>query len=179
MPERERDGGVGLEFTWGELHVIHYIFWGKKWIFSFNIKSEKKWEAVHSGGLSKSTWSGREGAVPTPPGKGHTGRAPNPVPLGKTHMEGRGKCCPSVRAPLRSGNFTGLCPVPPLALWVCWLLLSPWVSAYNSVLCCWISMVCAVLLLVGVSEHILKLIHVIKIFRLHFKHLIVLAVINS
>lgn len=29
MPERERDGGVGLEFTWGELHVIHYIFWGK------------------------------------------------------------------------------------------------------------------------------------------------------
>lgn len=41
------------------------------------------------------------------------GRAPSPVPLGKTHLVEGEKCSPSVCAPVWSGNFTGLSPVPP------------------------------------------------------------------
>lgn len=67
------------------------------------------------------------------------GRAPNPVPLGKTYLVERGKCFPSVCAPVWSGNFTDS------ALFHPWLhkseLAAPspdsGVSACNGVLCSW------------------------------------------
>lgn len=89
------------------------------------------------------------------------GRAPSPVPQGKTHLVEGEKCSPSVCAPVWSGNFTGLSPVPPQLYKS--VLTAPfpppaWGHCLRNVLCSVaVSMFCTMLLLVGVSEHILKL----------------------
>lgn len=62
--------------------------------------------------------------------------------------------------------------------WLYGVLAAPFPHLYHCAVLLDVSMLCALLLLVAVSEHILQLIYVNKIFRLHLKHLIVLAVIN-
>lgn len=106
-----------------------------KGIFNFNIKNDREGEAVHSGVLSKSTGVGEKELSPSllvrVTGEG---RAPSTVPLGEGKVLSICVCTRVV------WELYGLCPVPPLAPQVCWLLLSPHpgLSVSDGGLCSWI-----------------------------------------
>lgn len=108
---------MGVEFIWGELLCFSLHFGGKNEYLVLISKVKESGKLYTLVACPRVHGVGKKELPPSLLVKvTGEGRACSPIPLGKTHMVEGGKCSPSVCAPLRSGNFTELCPVPPLAL---------------------------------------------------------------